>query len=97
MEEWRKYSRFTFVEKTISNSPKIPRAKFLGSDRLFCFISICKVGSSKNPSALFTSLSELSFKIQKIYSVGTNEKSDFYKTMAAAQAAENHADERGLT
>ena len=28
------YSRFTFVENTISNSPKVLRAKFLGSDGL---------------------------------------------------------------
>ena len=26
---------FTFVENTISNSPKVPRAKFLGSNGLF--------------------------------------------------------------
>ena len=36
---------FSFVENTISNSPKVPRAKFLGSDGLFCFRSIRKFGS----------------------------------------------------
>ena len=33
--------------------------KFLGSDGLFCFISICKFVSFKNPLATITSLSEL--------------------------------------
>ena len=42
------YSRFVFVENTIGNLPKVPRANFLGSDELFCFISICKFGSFKN-------------------------------------------------
>ena len=41
----------TFVGKTISNSQKVLRAKFLGSDGLFCFSSICKFGSFKNPFA----------------------------------------------
>ena len=53
------YSRFTFVENTIGNSPKVSRAKFLGTDGLFCFTSICKFGSFKNPFAMITSLSEL--------------------------------------
>ena len=43
--EWKRNSRFTFVENTISNSPKIPRVKFLWSDGLFCFSSICKFGT----------------------------------------------------
>ena len=38
---------------------KVPRAKFLGSDGLYCFSSICKFGSFKNPFATITSLSEL--------------------------------------
>ena len=33
------------VENTINNSPKVPRANFLGSNKLFCVISICKFGS----------------------------------------------------
>ena len=44
----RSYSTFTFVENIIGNLPKFPKAKFLGSDGLFCFISICKFGSFKN-------------------------------------------------
>ena len=59
------YSRFTFVENTISNSPKVPRTKFLGSDGLFCFISTCKCGSFKNPFATITSLCELSFRFRR--------------------------------
>ena len=55
----RSYGRFTFVENTISNLPEVTRAKFLRSNGLFCFISICKFGSLKNPFATITSLSEL--------------------------------------
>ena len=43
------YSRFAFVENTISNLPKVPRVKFLGSDGLFCFTGIAEFGSYKNP------------------------------------------------
>ena len=50
--------RFIFVENTIRNSPEVPGAKFLGSDGLFCFSSICKLGSFKKPLAKITSLSE---------------------------------------
>ena len=63
--EQRRYGRFTFVEKTISNSPEVMRAKFLGSNGLFCFISICKFGSFKNPFAMITNLSELYFRIRR--------------------------------
>ena len=59
--EQRRYSRFTFVENAISNSPKVVRAKFLGSNGLFCFIRICKFGSFKNTFASIISLSELCF------------------------------------
>ena len=51
--------------KTLSNSPKVSRANFLGSDGLFCFISICKFGSFKNPFAMITSLSELYFRLKR--------------------------------
>ena len=40
------------------------RAKFLGSDGLFCFIRICKFGSFENPFAVITSLSELYFRFR---------------------------------
>ena len=41
------------------------RAKFLGSNGLFCFISICKFGSFKNPFGTITSLFELYFRITR--------------------------------
>ena len=66
--------RLTFVENTIGNSPKVPRAKFLGSDELFCFISICKFGSFKNPYAAITSLPELYFRFREVYPFDTNKK-----------------------
>ena len=58
-------SRFTFVENTISNLPKVLTAKFLGSDGLFCFISIGKFGNFKNPFATITSLSHLYFRFRR--------------------------------
>ena len=36
--------------------PKVPKAKFLGSDVLFCFIGICKFGNFKHPFTMITSL-----------------------------------------
>ena len=85
-----RYSRFTFVENTISNLPKVPRAKFLGNDGLLCFSSICKFGSFKNPFAAITSLSELYFRFRRFILLVQMEE---VISMAAAQAAENHADE----
>ena len=46
----------------VSNTPKIPRVKFLGSDGLYYFIGICKFGSLKNPFAAITRLPELYFR-----------------------------------
>ena len=63
--EQRRYSRFTFVENTIGNLPKVLGVNFLGSDGLFCFISICKFGSFKNPFATITSRSELYFRFRR--------------------------------
>ena len=63
--ELRRYSRFNFVEKTISDLPKVTRAKFVGSNELFCFISICKFGSFNNPYASITSLSQLYFRSRR--------------------------------
>ena len=60
--------------RTISNS-KTRRAKFLGSDRFFCFISINLFRSFKNHfdhQPVRTSL-----QMQKIYSVDTNERIGF--------------------
>ena len=44
---------------------KVPRAKFLGSDALLCFISMCKFGSFKNPFEMIPSLSELCFRLRR--------------------------------
>ena len=44
---------------------KSQEPKFLEGNRLFCFISICKFVSSKNPFATITSLSELCFTIRR--------------------------------
>ena len=49
----------------IGNSPKVPRAKFLGSNGVFCFINICKFGSFNNTFATITNLSELYFRIRR--------------------------------
>ena len=59
------YIRFTLVENTFSNSPKSLRVKFLGSDGLFCFISIFKFRSFKSTFAMVTSLCELYFRIRR--------------------------------
>ena len=50
----------------MSNSTKVPRAKFLGIDGLSCFISICKFGSFKNPFVKITSLSKLYFRFRRL-------------------------------
>ena len=55
--------------------PKVPRTKFLENDRLFCFSSICKFGSFKNPFATITSLLELYFRLRR----SINEKNDFHE------------------
>ena len=77
--EQRRYSRFTLVEITINNSQKVPRAKFLGNDRLIYFNSICKFGNFKNTFATITSLSKLCLRFGTFFSVGTNKKMNFYK------------------
>ena len=64
-------NRFTFVENTIGNSPKVTRATFLRSNELFCFISICKFGSFKDPFATINSLSEIYFQSRFILLVQT--------------------------
>ena len=68
------------------------RAKFLGSNGLFCFISICKFDSFKNPFATITSLPELYFRFRRFILL-IQIKKVISITMPAAQAAENHEDE----
>ena len=67
LQNWvyKRYSRSTFFENTISNLPKVLRAKFLGSDGLFC-VSILKFGSFKNPSSKITILCELYFRPRRL-------------------------------
>ena len=55
----RLLNRGGIADLTFYNLPNIQRAKFLGSDGLFCFISICKFGSFQNTFATIISLSEL--------------------------------------
>ena len=95
--EEKVHSRFTFVENTMSNSPKVLRAKFLGSDGLLCFSRICKFGSVKNPFAIITSLSELYFRFRGFILLIKKKKKRFLWTMAAGQAGNNHGNEWGLT
>ena len=54
-----------FFRTLLAIHSHVPRAKFLGSDRLFSFISICKFDSFKNPFASTTSLSELYFRFRR--------------------------------
>ena len=67
--------------RTLRNLPKVPRAKFMGSDGLFCF----KFGSVKN--YLITSLvSEIYFRFKFILLV---QKSDFYDLWHQHKQREN--------
>ena len=59
------YSRFTFVESTISNSVKVPTARFLGSEGLFCFIRICKFDSFNNCCFAIMCFCELYFRFRR--------------------------------
>ena len=45
--------------------PKVTRIKFLGSEKLFCFRSICKFGRLKNLFKRIIILSQLSFRFAK--------------------------------
>ena len=87
----QKITPLGLLENTVNNSPK-----FLGIDGFFCFSSICKFGRLKNPTETTTSLSELYFRFRG-FTLLFQTKKQFFSTMAAAQAAENHADESGLT
>ena len=72
------------MENTIVNSPKVPRAKFRRSDRLFCFIRICKFGNFMNPFAKITSLPALYFRFgfirwQKVISMNCGSNTSSWK------------------
>ena len=92
--EKRKYSRCTFVENTIiSNMPEVLRVKFLGSDELFCFIN-----KNSSRTLLQQLLVGLNFPLDsKDLFCWYKRKKWFLWTEAAAQAAENHGNEWGLT
>ena len=84
-----RYSRITFIENAISNSPKITRSKSPESDRLLCIISIIKFGSFKNLFATITNLSAFPFQFRCRIILLVQGKKWF-------QAAGNHGDEWGL-
>ena len=86
----QKITPLGFVKNTVSNSSKVPKAKFLESDGLFCFTSICKFGSFKNSFAAITSLSKLYFRFRRFILLVQTKK---VISMDYAQAAENHGDE----
>ena len=74
----------------MSNLQKVKRTKFLGSDRLFCFISIRKFVSYKNSVATITSISEFGPRQRRfILLVETKVISMSY---GALQATGNHGD-----
>ena len=58
--EYRKYSRFTFVDNTIHQKSREPS---FWEVILFCFVSIWKFGSFKSPFAMISNLFELYFTI----------------------------------
>ena len=77
--EQRRYSRFSFVENTIGNLPKVSKAKFLGSDGLFCFISMCKFGTFINPFATIISLSKFYFRFRRFILLIQTKIKDFHQ------------------
>ena len=58
-----------------------------------CFISICKIGSFKNPIAKITSLSEPYFRFRRFILLLQMIKAISMNYGTAAQAVENHRDE----
>ena len=57
----------------------LPFLRTLGSDGLFCFSSICKFGSFKNPFAMITCLPELYFTFRKLILLTKTTTTDFYE------------------
>ena len=76
--------RFTSVSSTISNSPKVPRAKFLGRDGLICSINIYKFDNLKNPFATITSMSDLYFRFRRFILL-VQKKKEFYNFLQHKQ------------
>ena len=93
--KWRRYGRFKLFEKTISNLSKFISAKCLGSDRLFCLISISKSDSFLNLFVIITSLSKLLIRYKRIILL-VQAKEVISIAMAAARVAVNHIDKWDL-
>ena len=73
--------------RTLLAIPKSPkRATILKSDGIFCFCSIYKFGSFKNPSVMTTSLPELYFRSRRFILLVQKKKKIIW-TIAAVQAA----------
>ena len=70
--EQKMYSRFTFVENTISNSQKVPRAKFLEVIDSFVLLA-----HFIYPFETISSLSELYFRFRRFILLTKTKKSDF--------------------
>ena len=64
---WMEEVQQIYLFITISNLSKVPWAKFLGSDGLFCFIDICKFGSFKDLFATIISLSKLDYRFIRFF------------------------------
>ena len=76
----RKYSRLTFVENTISNSPNVPSTKFLGSDRLF----------EDTHTHTYTSLIDLHFRGRSFVSLIQKKEVSSNELFSPAKVVENH-------
>ena len=84
-----KHNLFTFVEKTAFGTLKEARTKFIGVDKLLCFISISKFGRFDIPLAMIIGLTELWLeRMRSILLVEMKEVIPMTKT--AAKAAEIH-------
>ena len=76
---------------------KSPERQFFGSDGLVCFISICKYDSFNNPFSTLLACLNFNLDSENLFKICYKQKKWFLRPMAAALAAENHADEWGLT
>ena len=68
-----------FLANNFALSDAEARAKFLGSDELFRFISMCKFVSFKNLVAMITSLSELCLRFRRFILLAKTKKVSFYE------------------
>ena len=85
----RRYSRFTFVENTIVKLPKIPRAKFLGSDGLFVLLAYASLTASRTLLQQLLACPNFTLDSEDV-SFWYKQRKWFMWTMATAQAAGNH-------